>query len=169
MLRRRESAAMEDWKLDRIGSAERGENPMVMARMRSGFAVIGDTQFLPGYSVLLAVPRVESLQDLSQEQRARFLLDMSLIGDAVAEACKPVARVNYGIIGNNYRYLLAHIFPRYETEHAEYFTQTPFNYPREKWYAPQFHYSDVQHGAMRARITELLKKAMQASNALPQE
>ena len=26
---------------------------MVMARMRSGFAVIGDTQHLPGYSLLL--------------------------------------------------------------------------------------------------------------------
>jgi diadenosine tetraphosphate (Ap4A) HIT family hydrolase len=154
---------MDDWKLDRIGSAERGENPMVMARMQSGFAVIGDTQFLPGYSILLAVPRVESLQDLSPEARARFLLDMSLIGDAVAEACNPVVRINYGIIGNNYRYLLAHIFPRYESEHAEYFTQTPFNYPREKWYAPQFHYTDAQHGALRARITELLKH--QASNS----
>ena len=131
--------------------------------MQSRFAVIVYTHFLPGYSILLAVPRVESLQDLSLEARARFLLDMSLIGDAVAEACKPVVRINYGIIGNNYRYLLAHIFPRYESEHAEYFTQTPFNYPREKWYAPQFHYTDAQHGALRARITELLKH--QASNS----
>lgn len=31
-----------DWRRDRIGSAERGENPMVLARLRSGFAVIGD-------------------------------------------------------------------------------------------------------------------------------
>ncbi len=39
---------MAGWKDDRIGSAHRGENPMVMALMRSGFAVIGDTQHLPG-------------------------------------------------------------------------------------------------------------------------
>jgi hypothetical protein len=44
---------MAGWRDDRIGAAHRGENPMVMARMRSGFAVIGDTQHLPGYSLLL--------------------------------------------------------------------------------------------------------------------
>jgi hypothetical protein len=43
---------MAGWKEDRIGSSHRGENPMVMARMRIGFAVIGDTQHLPGYSLL---------------------------------------------------------------------------------------------------------------------
>ena len=156
----RKSVTMQDdWKHDRIGSAERGENPMVMARMKSGFAVIGDTQFLPGYCVLLASPQVVSLNDLSMEQRAQFLLDMSRIGDALAEACKPV-RINYGITGNNHLYLLAHIFPRYADEHREYFTQSPFNYPREKWYAPQYHYSDEKHGALRARITELLKASL---------
>jgi hypothetical protein len=36
-----------------VVAALRGENPMVMARMPSGFAVIGDTQHLPGYSLLL--------------------------------------------------------------------------------------------------------------------
>lgn len=29
---------MENWKEDRIGSAINGENPMVLARMKSGFA-----------------------------------------------------------------------------------------------------------------------------------
>ena len=51
----------QTWRDDRIGSAERGENPMVLARMKSGFAVIGDTQFLPGWGVLLASPRAERL------------------------------------------------------------------------------------------------------------
>ncbi len=44
------------WKQDRIGAAERGENPMVLARMRSGYAVIGDTQFLPGYCEEVRIP-----------------------------------------------------------------------------------------------------------------
>jgi hypothetical protein len=42
-----------DWRMDRIGAALRGENPTVLRRLTSGFAVIGDVQFLPGYSVLL--------------------------------------------------------------------------------------------------------------------
>jgi hypothetical protein len=42
------------WRDDRVGSALRGGNPLVMARMQSGFAVIGDTQHLPGRSLLLS-------------------------------------------------------------------------------------------------------------------
>ena len=52
----------EDWKKDRIASAHLGENPMVIAKMRSGFAVIGDTQFLPGYCVLLPLVKVSYLK-----------------------------------------------------------------------------------------------------------
>ena len=126
---------MHDWKYDRVESAERGENPMVMARMKSGFAVVGDTQFLPGYSVLLAAPKVESLNELSLEERTQFLL--------------------------------AHVFPRYDYEHPEYFKQSPFNYPREKWYAPQYRYNDAQHGDLRTRITELLQRYMRQASALP--
>jgi hypothetical protein len=55
---------MGDWRRDRIASAERGENPAVLLRMPSGFAVMGDTQFLPGYCLLLAAPKVAHLTDL---------------------------------------------------------------------------------------------------------
>ncbi len=72
-----------DWRYDRVGSAERGENPMVLARMRSGYAVIGDTQFLPGYCLLLASPWADKLTDLTLERRGEFLLDMSVLGEAV--------------------------------------------------------------------------------------
>ena len=69
-----------DWQEDRIGSALRGENPLVMARMRSGFAVIGDTQHLPGYSLLLTDdPSADHLTDLEWERRKAFLFDLSLL------------------------------------------------------------------------------------------
>lgn len=42
----------DEWKRDRFAALEQGQNPMVLARMRSGYAVIGDVQFLPGYCVL---------------------------------------------------------------------------------------------------------------------
>lgn len=79
-----------DWRDDPVGSAHRGENPMVMARMRSGFAVIGDTQHLPGYSLLLCEnPAVDHLTDLPLDGRRAFLLDMALLGEAVERACHP--------------------------------------------------------------------------------
>lgn len=89
----------EDWKMDRIGSAHRGENPMVLTKLKSGFVVMGDTQFLPGYCVLLPLEQVNTLNDLDFKQRGEYLLDMSLIGDAIQEVCSP-RRINYSIYGN---------------------------------------------------------------------
>jgi len=85
---------------------------MVLAQLRSGFAVLSDTQFLPGYCFLLASPRVRDLGDLDLDARAAFLVDMSLIGDAVQAVCSPW-RLNYAILGNQKDFLHAHVIPRY--------------------------------------------------------
>jgi diadenosine tetraphosphate (Ap4A) HIT family hydrolase len=147
---------VEDWKRDRIGSAARGENPMVLARMRSGFAVIGDTQFLPGYCVLLASRRVGSLQDLDLAARTEFLLDMSLLGDAITAVCNP-RRMNYDILGNTYAFLHAHVFPSFDWEPEEYVGRPPFRYPGDRWTDPRYLFSDERHGALKSQLrTELL-------------
>src|SRR6185295_15025824 len=68
---------------DRVAQARAGTNPYVIARLPSGWAVIGDVQFLPGYCLLLGDPVVSSLNDLSLEARGQFLQDMVRIGDAI--------------------------------------------------------------------------------------
>ncbi len=105
-----------DWRRDRLGSAERGDNPLVLARVRSGFVVLGDTQFLPGYCLLLRSPRVTHLSDLGPTERREFLFEMSLIGEAVERVCRPrgLRRVNYEIAGNSDPFVHAHVIPRYE-------------------------------------------------------
>ncbi len=150
---------MEDWRNDRIGSAERGANPMVIARMRSGFAVIGDTQFLPGYCVLLASPRVDRLNDLPLEVRGRFLLDMSLLGEAIERAClgDGLQRMNYEILGNTDAFLHAHLFPRYRWEPTERAGSPVWLYPRDRWTDSRYGYNDEMHGALRARIADELQ------------
>jgi diadenosine tetraphosphate (Ap4A) HIT family hydrolase len=95
---------MADWRDDRIGSAHRGENPMVMARMRSGFAAIGDAQHLPGYSLLLCDDAaVDHLSDLDWQRRSEFLFDLSLLGEAVEVACRSrgLRRVNHEVLENS--------------------------------------------------------------------
>ena len=144
-----------DWRADRIGAAQRGENPMVIARMRSGFAVIGDTQFLPGYCVLLASPQVSSLEDLSPDDRAVFLDDMGRLGAAVNAACAP-RRINYSIYGNTDAFLHAHVFPRYAWEPEERIPGPVWLYPRENWSVPEMAYDEARHGALRARIAAAL-------------
>lgn len=114
---------MTDWRRDRIAAALRGDNPTVLARMPSGFAVIGDVQWLPGYCVLLTDdPAVLRLSDLPRARRRQFLEDMADLGEAVERACLELdtdfRRVNLEILGNTDPYLHAHIWPRYEWEPA---------------------------------------------------
>src|SRR5215831_20185214 len=53
------------------------DNAMVMATMRSGLAVIGDHQFLPGYCLLLSGdPDADHLTNLPMPERQQFLADM---------------------------------------------------------------------------------------------
>ena len=153
---------LENWRRDRIGSAERGINPLVVARLPSGFAVIGDTQFLPGYCVLLASPKVEHLSDLPFGARGRFLLDMSLLGEAIECACRPdgLHRLNYEILGNTDAYLHAHIFPRYRWEPSERAGDPVWLYPSDRWTNARYHYNDEVHGPLRARIGDALRMVM---------
>lgn len=152
----------EAWKQDRIGSAERGENPTVIARMPSGYAVMGDTQFLPGYCVLLAAPRVAHLGDLPLVGRRAFLTDMALLGEAITAVCTPTPRrINYEILGNTDPFLHAHVFPRYDTEPPEYIPSPVWLYPRDRWTAPEHQFSEATHGALKARIAAKLHALMQ--------
>jgi diadenosine tetraphosphate (Ap4A) HIT family hydrolase len=158
---------LEDWKQDRVGGAERGENPTMLLRMPSGYAFIGDTQFLPGYCVLTAVPQVNHLTDLPFDRRGQFLLEMSLLGEAVTAVCTP-RRINYEILGNSDAYLHAHVWARYEWEPAEYIGGPVWRYPREQLAAPEHAFSEEQHGELRQRIKEALEALMQQHGlALP--
>jgi len=99
----------------RVRAAQSNENPTVICRMPSGWAVIGDHQFIPGYTLLLPDPVVADLNSLTGTRRTRFLDDMALIGDALLEVT-PAYRINYEILGNSDQALHAHIFPRFWSE-----------------------------------------------------
>ena len=100
---------------DRVDLARRGANDTVICRLPSGWAVLGDVQFLPGYCLLLADPVVASLNDLDGARRAEFLRDMARLGDAILQITS-AERINYEILGNSEPELHAHVFPRYPTE-----------------------------------------------------
>jgi diadenosine tetraphosphate (Ap4A) HIT family hydrolase len=146
-----------DWKNDRIGSAVKGENPAVLLRMKSGFAVLGDSQFLPGYVILLAYPKVRSLNDLGAVPRLLFLREMSVIGDAILEVMKPL-RINYEILGNTDAFLHAHIIPRYSWEEESYRKMPVWMYPKEVRLNPEHEFSEEKHGELKKKLTAKLKE-----------
>jgi diadenosine tetraphosphate (Ap4A) HIT family hydrolase len=113
-----------------VALARRGEHPGLICRMPSGWVVLADMQYLRGYCILLADPVVSSLNELSREQRADFLLDMASIGDALMKVTGAY-RINYAVMGNSDPYLHAHIVPRYSDEPEVYLHDQPWAYPRE--------------------------------------
>ncbi|MEW2137542.1 diadenosine tetraphosphate hydrolase [Streptomyces sp. NPDC005409] len=152
----------DDWRRDRIGSAHRGENPTVLRRLGSGFAVIGDRQFLPGYSVLLADdPAVTRLSDLPRARRAAYLGDMERLAEAVERACARLdpafRRVNIEILGNRETYLHAHIWPRYDWEPAERVRLPVWLYGEECWRGAR-HALGPRHDPLRTAIGEELDR-----------
>ena len=100
---------------ERVDLARRGSNPTVICRLRSGWVVLGDDQRLRGYSLLLADPIRDNLNDLSLQERQQFLMDMTAVGDALTAILQP-SIINYSILGNTDRALHVHIHPRYDTE-----------------------------------------------------
>jgi diadenosine tetraphosphate (Ap4A) HIT family hydrolase len=108
---------------EQVDAAAAGRLTRVIARMASGWAVLGDPQILPGYSLLLPDPVVPHLNALTGLARDRFLTDMATLGDAVL-AVTNAERINYEILGNVEPALHAHVIPRYAWE-AEALRRTP--------------------------------------------
>jgi diadenosine tetraphosphate (Ap4A) HIT family hydrolase len=153
---------MSDWKSDRIGSALRGENPTVLCRLPASFAVIGDVQWLPGYSVLLADdPTVTRLSELPKVKRTQFLDSMDRVSQAVERACAAkdsgFRRVNIEILGNADAFLHAHVWPRYDWEPGERVTLPVWLYPHDKWRDPTTALG-AQHDELRRAIAEELAR-----------
>lgn len=151
---------MADWREDRIGSALRGETPTVIARLPAGFAVMGDPQWLPGYTVLLTDdPSATRLSDLAPVARSAYLGSMARLAEAVERACGDAdpafRRVNVEILGNADAFLHTHVWPRYGWEPPELLTRPVWLYPVQRWSDPTTALGP-QHNQLRAAITSHL-------------
>ena len=138
---------------DRVTAANEGTNDKVLCRLTSGWAVIGDVQFLKGYCLLLPDPVVSSLNDLSSSKRLAFLADMAIIGDAILEVTG-AARINYEILGNTEPELHAHIFPRFSDEPEDKRRMPVWFYDWRS--APEF--SHVEHSDLARRLQAAITK-----------
>ena len=99
----------------RVEACRAGRDPTCIARLPSGWAVLGDPQAIEGYCLLLPDPVVPHLNAMPADVQATFLADMARIGQAVLEETGAV-RVNYAMFGNLEPALHAHVFPRRDDE-----------------------------------------------------
>jgi diadenosine tetraphosphate (Ap4A) HIT family hydrolase len=131
--------------------------------MRSGHAVFGQSQHLPGYCLLLSnVDGADHLTDLPRPQRLTFLADMALLGEAVLAACQAAdpafLRLNYEVLGNSLHRLHAHVHARYAWEPEEYRTSPVWRYPTEMRQTPEA--LSGRHEGLRAAIAAELERVM---------
>jgi diadenosine tetraphosphate (Ap4A) HIT family hydrolase len=144
---------------ERVAACRDGSNPTIICRLPSGWAVLGDHQFLRGYSLLLPDPVVTDLSDLVGEGRRRFLWDMSLLGQAVG-TCTDAARLNYEILGNAEPALHAHVWPRFADEPDEFRRGPVGRYPAAQRASEPF--SPERHGPLQAALRDELRRLVTA-------
>jgi len=131
-----------------------GDYAAAVARLSSGWVVLGERQVLAGYCLLLPDPVVPHLNALPPDLRGRFLSDMAMVGDALM-AVTAAVRVNYAIFGNVDPALHAHIFPRRSSEPAATRSAQPWALD---WNAAPV-YSDAVHGDFKRRLAAGLAAA----------
>ncbi len=131
----------------RVDALRAGSDPTFVARLASGWAVMGERQVLPGYCLLLPDPVAPTLNALAAAERIQFLADMVALGDAVLNATRAL-RVNYAILGNQEPALHAHVIPRFHDEPAAHVTTHPWTYD----WTTAVAFDPEEHRELRNRI-----------------
>ena len=111
----------------RVEACRAGTDPTAIARLASGWAVMGDPQVLEGYCLLLPDPVVPHLNAMPPEAQVAFLADVARLGQAVLEATGAL-RINYAMFGNLEPALHAPGHPRYAGEPESLRTAHPWAY-----------------------------------------
>ena len=127
----------------------------MVAKMPSGWVVMGERQVFAGYCLLIPDPVVPHLNALSGADRGQFLSDMALVGDALMAATAAL-RINYAIYGNLDPALHARLFPRRADEPPA--TRTAQPWALDWSLAPE--YSDALYGDLKRRIAAYLSFAI---------
>ncbi len=116
--------------------------------------MLGEAQFLRGYSLLLPDPVVPHFNALAAEQRRQLIFDASVVGDALLELTGAL-RINYEMLGNLEPALHLHVFPRYADEVEELKTKPVWFY---NWGAAR-KFDAQQDAALMDDMRSYLQKA----------
>ena len=112
---------------ERVEQCRAGAFPQAICRVSSGWVVLGDVQFLEGYSLIYPDPVVADLNKLDAEQRKTLFYEASVVGDALLDSTGAV-RINYEILGNLAPALHVHVFPRFDDEPEALRTRPVWSY-----------------------------------------
>jgi diadenosine tetraphosphate (Ap4A) HIT family hydrolase len=100
---------------NRIELIKNNKNKYFVKELESGYVVLADYQYFPGYIVFLSKIHTDELHKLGNKNREIFLKEMAIAAQAVYKVFKP-KKLNYELLGNTDNHLHWHIVPRYGTD-----------------------------------------------------
>lgn len=126
---------------------------------KTSYVELSKSQFLPGYCVQLAKIQYPSLNDMPLSERQDYLMEMSILGDAMMEVL-PSIRINYNILGNSYHVLHTHLFPRYAWEEEDKRLSVVWKYDVSMWDSPL--YNEEEFGQMKRDLQAAINRRYKA-------
>lgn len=140
----------------RIDLTKAGKNRYFVREMETGYVVLGDYQRFPGYTVFICKQHATELHQLEPVFRAKFLMEMATVAEAVWRAFKP-EKLNYELLGQGKGvHMHWHIFPRREGD-----TPVPgpvWRLPREEMYSQRYLPGDDDLQTMRHMLNAELER-----------
>lgn len=138
---------------NRINMIKENTNKYFVAELETGYVVIGDHQYFEGYTLFLCKDHKCELHELNREFKEKYLVEMSIVSEAVFNAFKP-DKLNYELLGNGDSHMHWHIFPRRLTEPTP--TLPVWWTPKEIMYADDVKPSDEALKAMKKKLLDEL-------------
>ena len=102
-----------------IEQIKNGENPWFVKELETGYVILGWNQHFYGYSLFICKQHVVELFDLDIDFRAEYLLEMTIVAEAVKNAFG-AEKMNYELLGNGDTHLHWHLFPRVSGDLEDY-------------------------------------------------
>ncbi len=145
---------------DRIKMIKDGTNPYFVKELETGYVVLGDHQFFKGYTIFLCKEHKTELFELDENTKAKFMLEMSVVAEAVSRAFD-AEKMNYELLGNGDSHLHWHLFPRTSGDLGCYGNNGKgpvWWYPRELMYHNDNRPTENQLEELKKRLSVELDK-----------
>lgn len=140
----------------RIKKIKEGTNPYFIKELETGYVVFGDFQRFPGYTLFLCKEHATELHELEKGFRDKFLLEMSMVAEAVYRVFAP-DKLNYELLGvGNAVHMHWHIFPRRAGD-----TPKPgpvWKLDKTEMYAEEYRISDTQISEWKEKMMAELER-----------
>lgn len=128
------------------------DKPEFLYEFEHSYVELGYYQYFPGYCILFSKTPYASLNAMPYKERQHYLMEMSLLGDAMLEALDSPIRINYATLGNDHKVLHSHLFPRYEWEEENLRKTVVWRYPLEKLEDPNCRFDMEKYGDLKRKL-----------------